>query len=197
MTRKTNLAMLERRERLRLIETERREKVREEHRALQAHLDQTAELEAERDPAAVIERKGDRLRITSRDGIATLAQAGVLDDEQVEAALTYRKYWETMQASPRSNLNRDISGVGSEYADIRAWRAKRLSELERCAENNLQLHALRLIAGAGRTIRNIYPTGSQRTQATKALGVVLDAIARHEGLKQALDRRGPVMASNR
>jgi hypothetical protein len=164
---------------------------REEERALTERLEETARLERAR--GGVVEQAQGRMRITSRDGLATLLERGGLERPEYEAGLMYRRCYETLTAGPRSNLNRDFSGVrggfsegaASGFAEIRAMRAEKLALWEGLATCDRQLWVLRLVAGQGRTINSIAPGGSARLMNTRALTEVLRAVAEERGLRRA------------
>jgi hypothetical protein len=163
---------------------------REEARALAQRLEETARLERAR--GEQVEQAQGKLRITSRDGLLTLLERGGLERPDYEAGMMYRRCYETMSAGPRSNLNRDFSGVrggfcegaADGFAEVRAFRAQRLVAWEALATTGRQLWVLRLVAGQGRTINSLAPGGSARLANTRALLEVLRAVAVERGLRR-------------
>lgn len=163
---------------------------RAEALALAQRLEETARLERAR--GGVVAQEGGRLRLTSRDGLQTLHERGGLERQEYEAGLMYRRAYETLAAGPRSNLNRDfMSGVrgfgeapADGFAEIRAFRARKLAEWEALAATGRQLWVLRLVAGQGRTINSLGSGGSARLANAKALTEVLTAIAKERGLRR-------------
>jgi hypothetical protein len=163
---------------------------RAEALAMARRLDETARLELAR--GGEVEREGGRLRLTSRDGLQTLRERGGLEQPEYEAGMMYRRCFETLSAGPRSNLNRDFaSGVrgfaeaGTDgFAELRALRAEQLARWEALAGTGRQLWVLRLVAGQGRTINSLAPSGSARLTNTKALTEVLRGIAMERGLRR-------------
>jgi hypothetical protein len=97
----------------------------------------------------------------------------------------FRKCWETLESSPRSNLNRDIRGSNGQFAETRAFRAKRLAEMEAMAKPGRQAQTLRLVAGEGRAMRSLSTGGANFYLYVKALKVVLGEIADRYGLRIA------------
>jgi hypothetical protein len=164
---------------------------REDARALAERLEETARLATARGEA--VDRAQGQMRITSRDGLETLHERGGLERPEYEAGMMYRRCYETLTAGPRSNLNRDfLGGVRSGFseggadgfAEIRAFRAQKLSAWEALAATGRQLWVLRLVAGQGRTINSLAPGGSARLANTRALMEVLRAVAVERGLRR-------------
>ena len=164
--------------------------VRAEALALAQRLDETVRLEQAR--GGTVERAEGRLRITSRDGLQTLLERGGLERPEYEAALMYRRCYETLTAGPRSNLNRDfMSGArglaeapADGFAELRAVRAQQLARWEVLAGAGRPLWVLRLVAGQGRTINSLGSGGSARLANTRALMEALRAIAVERGLRR-------------
>jgi hypothetical protein len=157
---------------------------------LAQRLEETARLELLR--GGEVERRGGRLRLTSRDGLQTLFERGGLERPEYEAGLIYRRGFEALSAGPRSNLNRDFStgvrgfcGAGADgFAELRALRAEQLARWEALAGPGRRLWVLRLVAGQGRTINSLGSGGSARLANTKALVEALRAIALERGLRR-------------
>ena len=151
-------------------------------KALADGLAETAFLARER--GETVSEASGRMRVTSRDGLRTLYEQGGLQQPEYDAGALYRRYFETLNAGPRSSMNRDASGVrgfneaGAEgFAELRAFRAEKLRQWEALAKTGRELWVLRLVAGQGRTINSIAPGGSARHANTQALMAVLRAIA--------------------
>ena len=158
-------------------------------KALADGLAETASLARER--GEVVSQAGGRMRVTSRDGLRTLYEQGNLQQPEYDAGTLYRRCFETLNAGPRSSMNRDASGVrgfseaGAEgFAELRAFRGEKLRQWEAMAKTGRQLWVLRLVAGEGRTINSIAPGGSARLANTQALMEVLRAIAVERGLRR-------------
>jgi hypothetical protein len=106
--------------------------------------------------------------------------------------MMYRRCYETLAAGPRSNLNRDFLGgargfsesAPEGFAEIRAFRARKLAQWEALAGNERQLRVLRLVAGEGRTINSLASGGSARAAHAEALTAVLRAVAMERGLRR-------------
>jgi hypothetical protein len=163
---------------------------RAEARAHGQRMDETVRLARQR--GETVEQTAGGLRITSRDGLQSLYEHGGLERPEYEAGLMYRRCYETLQAGPRSHLNRDFaSGVhgfaeapAAGFAELRAFRAERLKQWEGLARNGRQVWILRLVAGEGRTINSVASGGSARAANTRALMEVLEAIAKERGLRR-------------
>jgi hypothetical protein len=172
MSRIDRLALKER-DRLRRIEAWERHKAEEAE--VQSGIDETVGLAISR--GEQVESAKGKVRIRSRDGLRFLFDGGQLDQSEFEAGLFYRLCYETLESSPRSNLNRDIRGANGAFAETRAFRAMRLSEMETIAKPGRQATTLRLIAGQGRAVRAISSGGADFHLNVKALKVVLGEIA--------------------
>jgi hypothetical protein len=130
------------------------------------------------------------VRITSHDGLQSLRERGGLEQPEYEAGLMYRHCYETLAGGPRSNLNRDFSGVRGSggppegFAEQRAMRARRLARWEAMAASERELSVLRAVAGEGRTINSLASGGSARAANVRALTEVLRAVAVERGLRR-------------
>jgi hypothetical protein len=164
---------------------------KEDARALAERLEETSRLAKAR--GEEVDRAQGRMRITSRDGLATLHERGGLERPEYEAGMMYRRCYETLTAGPRSNLNRDFIGgvrgglsesAADGFAEIRAFRAQKLAAWEALATTGRQLWVLRLVAGQGRTINSLAPGGSARRANSKALMEVLRSVAVERGLRR-------------
>jgi hypothetical protein len=170
--------------------TAERARARAEDAALAQGLEQTTALALQR--GEVVEQADGKLRVTSRDGLQTLFEQGGLERPEYEAGLMYRRCYETLNAGPRSNLNRDFGAptrgfaeAGAEgFAELRAFRAETLRRWEALTRTGRSLWVLRLVAGQGRTINSIAPGGSARLTNTRALTEALEEIARERGLRR-------------
>ncbi len=168
------LNVLERRTRDRLIRLEAFQKAKEEAEAVATGIDESVRLAADR--GEQIETAKGRITIKSRDGLRLLFDAYKITEEEYRAGQHYRQCFETLQSSPRSNLNREQQGGTGQFQEVRAFRAMRLSEMEGMAKGR-QLTALRLCAGEGRPLRHFSKGGADHALNLKALRVVLVLIA--------------------
>lgn len=177
------LNALERKHQERLRRLEAQAKARVEDRALQERNTETVCLAVLR--GEQVESGQGKIRIRSRDGLRFLFDGGQIDSSEYEAGMYFRKCWETLESSPRSNLNRDIRGSNGQFAETRAFRAKRLAEMEAMAKPGRQAQTLRLVAGEGRAMRSLSTGGANFYLYVKALKVVLGEIADRYGLRIA------------
>jgi hypothetical protein len=111
--------------------------------------------------------------------IASLAAHGLLDADQVAAAMRFREAWEKLVACghPGYLLERVDVVPHSTFAE-RADAAQR--QLERC-RNIAGVHGFRLlikVCGEGYHIRDLYGSRRDRDTATDVLRIQLSAIAR-------------------
>lgn len=132
------------------------------------------------------------LRATSRDGLIALHRAGRLTDVQAKAGLAYRLAYESAAKGLGSAMgNLGMAGGGGKTATLsrsamdlhRAYLLTRLNQMERAVSADLvdgrELHALRLIAGEGQTVRDVAGTsGHARAATADALGRALTIIAK-------------------
>jgi hypothetical protein len=167
--------LLERKERARLLRQEQFTKARTEDAALRERLDETVCLAVLR--GEQVESGHGKTRIRSRDGLRSLLDGGQLDHSEYDAGLYFRLCFETLNAGPRSNLNRDIRGGNGHFAETRAFRAMRLSEMEGMADRRREWPMLRYVAGEGRAARALSKGGADYNLNVKALKVVLGEIA--------------------
>lgn len=143
------------------------------------------------------------IRISSRDGLATLFEAGKLTNSQYGALRVYRIAFETASAGLRvANLNpsgaaasRQASGLAARSAAElqRAYVLARLRQIELAVsgKGERELRVLRAVAGEGRTIRSLGGSGNAREADTKALvraaDAAIDVLSKpvHAGLKRS------------
>jgi len=143
------------------------------------------------------------VRISSRDGLATLFESGKLSNGQYGALRTYRIAFELASAGLRvANLNpsgvsasRQTAGLVARSASElqRAYIMARLRQIELAVAGKgaRELRVLRAIAGEGRTIRSLGGSGNAREADTKALvraaDAALDVLTTpvHAGLKKS------------
>lgn len=143
------------------------------------------------------------VRISSRDGLATLFETGKLSNSQYGALRTYRIAFELASAGLRvANLNpsgvsasRQTAGLVARSASElqRAYILARLRQIELAVAGKgaRELRVLRAIGGEGRTIRSLGGSGNAREADTKALvraaDAALDVLTKpvHAGLKKS------------
>jgi len=140
--------------------------------------------EARGEKVSVFNDAGAR-HVRGRDGIASLAKARSLNDDEVKAALAYRYCYEQAASGLKSVLGaageggggttRVPFGVRSAGELQRAYVMARLSQMERAVlarqVTGLELSLLRHVAGEGNTLASAGAGG-------KAWGVRLDALRR-------------------
>lgn len=132
------------------------------------------------------------VRATSRDGLTALYHSTALTPVQVKAGLAFRMCYEAAGKGLGSGLgnagegggSRKVAALGRSAAELhRAYVLARLNQMERAVGAELvdgrELHALRMIAGEGHTVREVAgSSGHARAATTAALARALDAIAR-------------------
>lgn len=145
-----------------------------------------ADLEGRVDQA-IAELGGKPLRISSRDGLATLFEAGAISAHQYGAGRAYRVAFELASAGLRiANLNPTGFGGGKQHAGLAARSAAELQrayvllrlrriELAVAGLGARELRVLRLVAGEGYTIRELGGGGNSREANTAALRRALEA----------------------
>lgn len=139
--------------------------------------------------------EGRPLRATSRDGLVALLKSGTASADQVKAGLAFRLAYEASAKGLGSGLGnagapqgggsvRAAGGVlmRSAVELHRAYLMARLNQMERAVAAVLtdgrELHAVRMIAGEGHTVREVAgSSGHARAATTAALLRALDAIA--------------------
>ncbi len=161
--------------------------------------EETAALESARGET-VDRRLGGGLRITSRDGLATLAKPDrtpqdgdavqPLTSVQYRAGLLYRDIFEGAREQLGSQLGAiqgSARGPVAHDPDRKSW-AQRKSELARelveveglVSKATLDPRAvtlLREVAGCGRSLSSLSPSGSRREKDAKLIRTVLDVVA--------------------
>ncbi len=142
------------------------------------------------------------LRISSRDGLATLFEARAITAHQYGAGRAYRVAFELASAGLKiANLNPTGVGGGKQHAGLAARSAAELQKayvLARLRQIELavaglgarELRVLRMIAGEGFTVRELGGGGNSREANTAALRRALEkaveilAAPVHKGLKK-------------
>lgn len=146
------------------------------------------------------------LRISSRDGLATLFEARTISAHQYGAGRAYRVAFEAASAglkisnpSPAARVFRSSDPL-THHRDAgelqRAYVLARLRQIELAVSGlgSRELQVLRFVAGEGRTIRELGGGGRAREKNTAALRRALEAAVGvlatpvHLGLKRAADR---------
>lgn len=139
--------------------------------------------------------EGRPLRATSRDGLIALHKSGALTAVQAKAGLAFRLSYEAGAKGLGSALgNAGMGGGSRKVKDVmdlrrsaaelhRAYLLVRLNQMERAVADELvdgrELHALRMIAGEGHTVRDVAgSSGHARAATVAALARSLDAIAK-------------------
>ena len=146
------------------------------------------------------------LRISSRDGLATLFEARTISAHQYGAGRAYRVAFEAASVVKISQMNPDrvmtprqassAMGLRSPAELQRAYVLARLRQIELAVSGlgRRELDVLRKVAGEGLTIREIGGGGRARQANTDALRRALETAVRvlaapvHVGLKRTADR---------
>lgn len=132
------------------------------------------------------------IRASNRDGVGLLYRTKTLSEAQTKAALAFRMAYVASKASLRSCLGKagegggggKLGGLVRSAADLqRAYLMARLNQMERAVGEVMvdgrELHALRMIAGEGQTVREVAgASGHARAATVAALVRSLDAIAK-------------------
>lgn len=131
-------------------------------------------------------------RANSRDGLLSLYRSTALAPHLLKAGLAYRLCYEAAGKGLGSGLgnageggggSRKMTGLARSAAELhRAYLLIRLNQMERAVGDAMvdgrELHALRTIAGEGKTVREVVGSNSRARKATtEALVRALDAIA--------------------
>lgn len=139
----------------------------------------------------------ERVRISSRDGLETLATAGTITVSQYRAGLVYRDLYEA--TDPERNLRSQMAsptfiGAGGKSAPgtAEAWAERRLrftrsiatleDKIRTLDRNGRALHALREVAGSARCISHFVKGGGGQALHRRALTLALDTCVVHFGL---------------
>ncbi|MBC7168984.1 hypothetical protein [Phenylobacterium sp.] len=142
------------------------------------------------------------LRISSRDGLATLFEAGVISAHQYGAGRAYRVAYETAAKVRIASLNPSGVSAGKSPAGLQARSAHELQrayvlarlrqiELAVAGLGERELTVLRKVAGEGMTIHQIGGGGKPREKNKAALRRALDVAVSvlagpiHVGLKRS------------
>lgn len=145
------------------------------------------------------------LRISSRDGLATLFEARAISAHQYGAGRAYRVAFEAASVVRIANLNPTAVSGGSSPAGLqvrsahelqRAYVLARLRQIELAVSGlgTRELTVLRKVAGEGLTINELGGGGKPRAKNKIALQRALDVAVQilagpvHLGLKRAADR---------
>lgn len=129
-------------------------------------------------------------RVSGRDGLVSLHRSRALSDLQLKAGLAFRLSYEASSAGVGSCLgragegggSRKLAALGRSAAELhRAYLLARLNQMERAVAGAMvdgrELHALRMIAGEGRTVYELAgKSGHSRDAYKGALGRALDAV---------------------
>lgn len=132
-------------------------------------------------------------RVKNRDGLANLAETRALDALQAKGGMAFRLCYEASSSGLGSVLGKIGEGRGCgkraalaarSAAELhRAYMLARLNQMERAVGaamvDGRELHALRMIAGEGRTVWDVAGPGRRERDAYKAALVrALDAIVK-------------------
>lgn len=145
------------------------------------------------------------LRISSRDGLATLFEARAISAHQYGAGRAYRVAYETAAKVRIANLNPSGVSAGKSPAGLQARSAHELQrayvlarlrqiELAVAGLGERELTVLRKVAGEGMTIRELGGGGNTREANQAALRRALEAAVQalagpvHMGLKRSAGR---------
>lgn len=133
------------------------------------------------------------VRASNRDGLVSLHKSCTLTDDQAKAGFAFRLCYEASAKGLGSSLgnagegggaSRKIVGLARSATELhRAYLLARLNQMERAVAAVLvdgrELHALRLVAGEGKTVYELAGNSGHARDAYKAALVrALDAIAR-------------------
>ena len=130
-------------------------------------------------------------RAGGRDGLVALHKSKTLTDAEAKAGLAFRLAYCAATTTLGSSLGRAgegagggrIAGLARSAAELqRAYLLARLNQMERAVaaamQDGRELHALRMIAGEGQTVREVAgSSGYARAKTTAALVRGLEAIA--------------------
>jgi len=159
----------------------------------QGPVDLKANISAEFDVGFARDRglPGVPYRAGGRDGLVALHKSRTLTDAEAKAGLAFRLAYCAATPTLGSSLGRAgegggggrIAGLARSAAELqRAYLLARLNQMERAVaaamEDGRELHALRMIAGEGQTVREVAgSSGYARAKTTAALVRGLEAIA--------------------
>ena len=158
-------------------------------------IDETVRLERLRGEQVDIskaDKAGGRIRVSSRDGLETLAASGAITASQYRAGLLYRGLYEATDPerglkSHMDDLDRRGGGAPGEVPEAWAERRLRLAGAIAHIEANVRLadrndravRALREVAGHARCIAQLSSGGGGQAAYRRALGLALDVCADH------------------
>lgn len=157
-------------------------------------VDLKAQVAAEFDVGQKVDRTipGLPFQAGGRDGLLALHRSKTLTDTDLKAGLAFRLAYEGASRGIGSCLGRagegggssKVAGLARSAAELqRAYLLARLNQMELAVGGELQdgreLHVLRLVAGEGRTMREVAgSSGHSRALATAALVRALECVAR-------------------
>lgn len=136
------------------------------------------------------------LRVSTRDGLETLARCGAIDAVQLRAGMLYRQLYES--ADPERDLRSrmgELGGVGGGgAADREAWQEIRLrrsatlamieAKVRAADRGGRALRALREVAGHARCVSHCASGGGAQSALRQALAAALETAAEHFGLRR-------------
>lgn len=113
--------------------------------------------------------------------IITLASHGLLDADQVAAAMRFRAAWEAYANLHRSGRSLERVDGGRRVAEPRGNEASRMLKRYRALLGAHGFDLLIRVCGEGHHIRDLYQTRRERDTATDILRIHLSALATFEG----------------
>ncbi len=164
-------------------------------------LDETTRLERARGERVDVARAGPergRVRVTSRDGLESLAKSGAIDQAQHRAGLIYRDLYEATDPerglrSHMDDLERRGRGGGPTTAG-EAWAERRLrlaggvavieAKVRAALRDDRALRALREVAGHARPISRLSAGGGAQAAYRSALIEALEVCVQHFDLRR-------------
>jgi len=185
---------------LRALETELAGRDAEDR--IEQGIDETVALGRARGETIEVSKAGARrrIRIRSRDGLATLVATGSISALQQRAGLLYRDLYEA--TDPERDLRSQMesaamSGAGAggkpERGAAEAWAERRLrlcramagleAKVRLADRNGLAVRALREVAGHARCISHFVAGGGSQSAHRRALGLALDVCIGHFGVR--------------
>ena len=141
--------------------------------------------------------RGRRIRIRSRDGLATLAATGAISALQQRAGLLYRDLYEV--TDPERDLRSQMASGAMAGADgktapgaAEAWAERRMrlcramaaleAKVRLADRNGRAVRALREVAGHARCISQFVAGGGAQAAHRRSLVLALDVCVSHFGL---------------
>jgi hypothetical protein len=113
--------------------------------------------------------------------IITLASHGLLDADQVAAAMRFRAAWESYANLHRSGRMLERIDGGRQITEPRGNEASRTLKRYRALLGAHGFDLLIRVCGEGHHIRDLYQTRRERDTATDVLRIHLSALAALEG----------------